>query len=83
MANTVTDLIPVSTSASSRRHDLDALRAFAMLLGIILHGIMSFIPGIGVIWAVEDSHASPWYGDFENCFGTASIESSFPCCWGY
>jgi hypothetical protein len=62
MANTVTDLIPVSTSASSRRHDLDALRAFAMLLGIILHGIMSFIPGIGVIWAVEDSHASPWYG---------------------
>ena len=62
MTNTVTDLIPVSTSASSRRHDLDALRAFAMLLGIILHGIMSFIPGIGVIWAVEDSHASPWYG---------------------
>jgi len=62
MTNTVTDLIPASTSASSRRHDLDALRAFAMLLGIILHGIMSFIPGIGVIWAVEDSHASPWYG---------------------
>jgi len=62
MTNTVTDLIPASTSASSRRHDLDALRAFAMLLGIMLHGIMSFIPGIGVIWAVEDSQASPWYG---------------------
>lgn len=62
MRTTGTDLIGAASSASSRRHDLDALRAFAMLLGIILHGIMSFIPGIGVIWAVEDSHASPWYG---------------------
>ncbi len=26
-----------------RYHDLDALRAFAMLLGIVLHGLMSFI----------------------------------------
>jgi surface polysaccharide O-acyltransferase-like enzyme len=33
-----------------------------MLLGIVLHGMMSFIPGIGAIWAVEDSHAGPWYG---------------------
>lgn len=56
------DLIGASSSASSRRHDLDALRAFAMLLGIVLHGMMSFIPGIGAIWAVEDSHAGPWYG---------------------
>jgi peptidoglycan/LPS O-acetylase OafA/YrhL len=56
------DLIEASSSASSRRHDLDALRAFAMLLGIVLHGMMSFIPGIGAIWAVEDSHAGPWYG---------------------
>jgi len=61
MRTTGTDLRGASSSASSRRHDLDALRAFAMLLGIILHGIMSFIPGIGVIWAVEDSHASAWY----------------------
>ena len=62
MTNTVTDLIPASTSASSRRHDLDALRSFAMLLGIMLHGIISFIPSFGVIWAVKDSQASPWYG---------------------
>ena len=57
-----TDMAGASSSALSRRHDLDALRAFAMLLGIVLHGMMSFIPGIGVIWAVEDSHASAWYG---------------------
>ena len=55
-------MIGTSSSALSRRHDLDALRAFAMLLGVVLHGIMSFVPGIGLIWAVEDSHASPWYG---------------------
>ena len=62
MTSPVTDLIPVSASASSRRNDLDALRAFAMLLGIMLHGIMAFIPGIGAIWAVEDPYASSWYG---------------------
>ena len=27
-----------------RYHDLDALRAFAMLLGIALHGVISFFP---------------------------------------
>ncbi|MCO6454161.1 MAG: acyltransferase family protein [Pirellulaceae bacterium] len=45
-----------------RRHDLDALRAFAMLLGIVLHGAMSFIPGVGVIWGVQDSQSNPLYG---------------------
>ena len=37
-----------------RRHDLDALRAFAMLLGIVLHGALAFIPGA---WAVTDASA--------------------------
>ncbi len=35
-----------------RRHDLDALRAFAMLLGIVLHGALAFIPGA---WVVSDA----------------------------
>ncbi|MDG1896716.1 MAG: acyltransferase family protein, partial [Fuerstiella sp.] len=51
----------MSSSESARRHDLDALRGFAMLLGIFLHGAMSFIPGIGVIWGVQDSHSSGLY----------------------
>lgn len=42
-------------SGIERRHDLDALRAFAMLLGIALHGALSFIPGV---WPVEDSQRS-------------------------
>ena len=35
-----------------RRHDLDALRAFAMLLGVALHAALSFVPGV---WPVTDS----------------------------
>jgi ABC-type uncharacterized transport system ATPase subunit len=39
-----------SSSGSARRHDLDALRAFAMLLGIGLHAAMSFTG----MWVVRD-----------------------------
>ena len=39
----------------ARRHDLDALRALAMLLGIVLHTALSFAPGL---WLVEDSDQS-------------------------
>ena len=35
-----------------RFHDLDALRAFAMLLGIVLHGVLSFLPN--PIWPAQD-----------------------------
>ena len=37
--------------ANERRHDLDAMRAGAMLLGIALHAALSFIPGM---WPVRD-----------------------------
>ena len=40
---------------SSRRHDLDALRAFAMLLGIAVHAALSFAGGP---WMVQDSRTS-------------------------
>lgn len=33
-----------------------------MLLGIFLHGAMSFIPGAGVIWGVQDCQSNPLYG---------------------
>jgi hypothetical protein len=32
--------------ALARRSDLDALRAGAMLLGIVLHASLSFFPGV-------------------------------------
>jgi peptidoglycan/LPS O-acetylase OafA/YrhL len=46
---------------SDRRHDLDALRAFAMLLGIGLHAALSFFP---MPWMVQDTHQNPLFGLF-------------------
>ncbi len=46
---------------AERRHDLDALRAVAMLLGIGLHASMSYFP---VPWAVQDAQRNDWFGLF-------------------
>ena len=48
---------PHSSKIIARRHDLDALRAVAMLLGIILHGLMPFMPGLSVI---RDTQTAGW-----------------------
>jgi len=42
---------PPAVELTERRHDLDGLRAVAMLLGIGLHAALSFMPGI---WPVQD-----------------------------
>ena len=42
-----------------RQHGLDALRAFAMLLGIALHGALSFA---GFPWIVQDLRPDPSFG---------------------
>jgi peptidoglycan/LPS O-acetylase OafA/YrhL len=55
---TSVDLTP---SVSLRRHDLDALRAFAMLLGIALHASLSFST---LPWVVHDSRQSGLYSVF-------------------
>ncbi len=52
---TTTDTTIAAHSAppgGRRRHDLDALRGFAMLLGIGLHASLSFFPAF---WVVQDS----------------------------
>ena len=48
----MSDLRPVLVK--KRYHDLDALRAFAMLLGIGLHGFMSFVPITLPVWPAQD-----------------------------
>lgn len=48
----------VTTPSIERRHDLDALRAIAMLLGIVLHGVLSFT---SIPWAVHDRYQSEHY----------------------
>ena len=43
-----------------RYHDLDALRSFAMILGIAIHGVFSF-NGMQ-IWPAQDINQNPQYG---------------------
>ncbi|MHC4082246.1 MAG: acyltransferase family protein [Planctomycetota bacterium] len=50
---------PPPEPADARRHDLDALRAFAMLLGIALHAALSFMD---FPWVVQDRVRAPEYG---------------------
>lgn len=48
-----------NSNTVTRRHDLDALRAVAMLLGIVLHALMSFVPGL---WPIQDVVRDPHVG---------------------
>jgi ABC-type multidrug transport system ATPase subunit/peptidoglycan/LPS O-acetylase OafA/YrhL len=46
-------------STDNRLHALDAVRAFALLLGVVFHAGFSFIPGmIPGIWAINDTSPS-------------------------
>lgn len=49
-----TDAAPVP----ERLHALDALRGIALLLGIVLHAAMSFVPIAPRIWLIQDTHPS-------------------------
>lgn len=64
LGRSVTDMSsPTSTPAHSyapprrRIHGLDALRGGALLLGIVLHAVMPFAPGI--VWLVNDVKTTP------------------------
>ncbi|MFK8111040.1 MAG: acyltransferase family protein [Rubripirellula sp.] len=65
MSATAPDQPKAETTASiARRHDLDALRAIAMLLGIGLHGALAYmvLPRGG--WPVQDIHQSSSFAAF-------------------
>ena len=49
----------MNRSSYPRRYDLDALRATAMLLGIVLHAGLSFMP---FPWPVQDTRQSDFFG---------------------
>lgn len=44
--------------ALERLHALDAVRGFALLLGIVLHATMSFVPTSHRFWIIQDTHPS-------------------------
>src|SRR5678815_5140901 len=47
-----------SSPSAERLHALDAVRGFALLLGIAFHATMSFLPGPDQVWPVQDTHRS-------------------------
>lgn len=49
---------PAPAPSVPRLHSLDALRAGALLLGIVLHGLMAFLPGD--LWLVNDVRDATW-----------------------
>jgi glucans biosynthesis protein C len=61
--NTAVSLAPESTA--ERLHGLDALRGFALLLGVAFHACMSYLPGAQYFWIVNDqSHSIALAGWF-------------------
>jgi ABC-type multidrug transport system ATPase subunit/peptidoglycan/LPS O-acetylase OafA/YrhL len=51
------------TTTADRLHALDAVRAFALLAGVVLHAAMSFLPGFaGVGWPLADVSPSTSLG---------------------
>ena len=48
----------------NRLHALDAVRGFALLLGVAFHAALSFVPGLPPgIWAMVDNSPSPFLAD--------------------
>ncbi|MCI3131075.1 acyltransferase family protein [Phenylobacterium aquaticum] len=47
----------VAAHGSDRLHGLDAVRGYALLLGIVYHATMAYLPGQG-LWPVSDPHRS-------------------------
>jgi peptidoglycan/LPS O-acetylase OafA/YrhL len=48
-------------SPPERLHALDAVRAFALLLGVAFHAMLSFVPGLPPgLWATIDNSPSPF-----------------------
>jgi len=72
--------VPPSTapihSESSRLDYLDATRAFALLLGIVFHASMSFLPTF-IGWAVQDVSTSPLIGMFITVSHSFRMETFF------
>lgn len=52
----------MSPTPPDRLHGLDALRASALLLGVVLHLTMSFLPGAKYVWIVADADPGPPLG---------------------
>lgn len=53
---------PSISSATDRLHGLDAIRGFALLLGVVVHASMSFLPGAQFFWVAHDNDPNALLG---------------------
>ena len=53
-------MVPTNSLARApeRLHALDAVRGYALLLGIVLHATISFVPAPTRFWIIQDNHPS-------------------------
>jgi peptidoglycan/LPS O-acetylase OafA/YrhL len=54
----------VNPASTERLHALDAVRGFALLLGVALHGALSYLPGAKGFWIVADDSSLALAGLF-------------------
>lgn len=62
---------------NTRYHDLDALRAFAMLLGVFLHASLSFMPNM---WPISDLYQHELVGLFLHTIHGFRMQMFFLIC---
>ena len=53
-----TPSVPQFEGGTDRLHGLDALRGFALLLGVLLHATMSYLPGSEYYWLTSETEQS-------------------------
>src|SRR5215831_11933472 len=83
------NLIPIMTPSSAQSHIasarnpensrldyLDATRAFALVLGVVFHSSLSFMP-IWIGWAVQDVSTSPLVAMFMSVSHSFRMETFF------
>ncbi|WP_461128642.1 acyltransferase family protein [Spirosoma aerophilum] len=68
---------PSLSTQSDRFHALDAVRAFALILGVFFHGSLSFVSYIGYFWAVRDSQPSVFMDGFFYLSHTFRMQAFF------
>ena len=67
---------PPNGAVGPRQDDVDATRAFVLLLGVVFHASLSFHP-MFMGWAVQDVSTSPWIAAFVTLSHAFRMETFF------
>jgi glucans biosynthesis protein C len=68
---------PIPSSGAERYHALDAVRAFALLLGVVFHAAESFEPNAASYWAIMDRAPSLALSVFRHACHSFRLELFF------